>query len=175
MVIFLRGTNGAGKSTIVKRILRESEMTPVMIPNRRKPLLYRGIFQSSDLSVLGHYEITNGGIDTLGGVGTAIALSVQEAALERHVLLEGKNLQDRTIVRELCDRFSVNDVVFVHVAHDVDDCVKSVRRRGHSIKAETIYAIAERIERTSEELQGRQNYRLGREDAYQKVVALLRP
>lgn len=141
MIISLRGTNGAGKSTIVRKIMNLYEFEHHVYEEcRKKPLstmLRREHTFPFELMIPGHYEIANGGVDTLPSLDKAYSLI--EAAHEAgvHVLYEGKNMSDgpqRLIA--LHERGWPVTVVVIKI--DTDKAVASVRKRGHGIKAETV-------------------------------------
>jgi hypothetical protein len=153
MIISIRGTNGSGKSYIVHQILSECCHIKVEIryPGREKPTGYICKTRSgSALFVPGHYEIANGGVDTLPSLDKAYELiKVHALELGCDVLYEGKNMSDgpKRLI-ELCD-FGV-DVKVALIDHPVKDCVKSVRARGHKIKVETIEKLARKCAREIE-------------------------
>ena len=179
MIIALRGTNGAGKSTLVRAVMKfYDECIPKERPGRRRPLGYYCYTNREiprQLYIPGHYEIANGGIDTLGSLEDAYSLIAEANAAGYHVLFEGKNMQDGSSIDIATTLFTKEEITFVHVNHPVDDCIASVRQRGHSIKEETIRSIAARVEKNNEVLR-REHYAchsLSREDALAKVKELL--
>ena len=151
MIISLRGTNGSGKSTIVREIMRMYRAeVKIEYRGRRRPVGYIMLpkdFSETRLFVPGHYEIANGGIDTLPSLDYAYGLiRVHALELGSHVLYEGKNMSD-----------GVNGLVALHeeglevavawLREPVDLCVRSVRERGHKIKEETIRKLHDKCER----------------------------
>lgn len=83
LIISLRGANGSGKSTIVRAIMAQaSHRQEQRIPQRQKPIGYWCEFacradlpdtRPHALYVPGHYEIANGGVDTLRYLDDAYA------------------------------------------------------------------------------------------------------
>ncbi len=154
MIISLRGTNGCGKSTLVRGIMK---LFPVKIPivdttgHRRNPLGY--LLRSKDvdgfveLFIPGHYEIKNGGVDTLKSLDEAYSMIETYAKSGSHVLYEGKNMSDGP--RRLIDlRLRLKlDCRTILVSYPLEDCIRAVRERGHSIREQTI----ERLYRKSHE------------------------
>lgn len=67
MIINIRGTSGSGKSTLVRKIMAMYERRfPVRIPDRKQPIGYILTRQEGrTLGVLGHYETSCGGCDTI--------------------------------------------------------------------------------------------------------------
>lgn len=140
MIISLRGTSGSGKTTIVRKItmLYDGDGSPTYVDGRRKAYYTthtRG--PGRPLVVPGHYEIANGGIDTLGTLDEAYAIAREADARGADVLMEGKCISDGpphalNLWRE------GRDVRIVHVCVPIGKCVRSVRNRGHNISPESI-------------------------------------
>jgi predicted kinase len=138
MIIALHGTNGAGKSTLARTIMSEYETKePLMATGRRKPLGYNLTMEGiPDLFVPGHYEIANGGIDTIKSLDDVYYLIQLANTQGKNVLFEGKNMSNGSgrILRH-CLRTNTRIIL---IDHPVDECIASVRARGHTIKEETI-------------------------------------
>lgn len=140
MIISLRGTSGSGKSTLVRKItaLYESDGLPTYVDGRRKAWYtthVRG--HGAALVVPGHYEIANGGIDTLPSLDAAYEIA-ERAAREGHdVLMEGKNMSDGPPHALTLWRKGL-DVRIVHIHEPIGKCARSVARRGHNIALQTI-------------------------------------
>lgn len=148
MIISLRGTNGSGKSSLVREIMTLYH-TEVKIEyrGRRRPVGYVMLprdFSETRLFVPGHYEIANGGMDTLPSLEYAYDLiRVHALELGSHVLYEGKNMSDGT--QNLLDlRDQGLDVAVALIDEPLETCVASVRARGHRIKVETIEKLHRR-------------------------------
>lgn len=147
MIISLRGTNGAGKSTIVRKIMdMYAKRVPVMQEGRRKPLGYvcsgfryqrRGSKHLGSLFVPGHYEIANGGVDTLTSLDEAYTMIKRNANAGNHVLYEGKNMTDGPL-RLIDLKKQGYDTRAVLISYPLEDCVAAVRARGHSIREKSI-------------------------------------
>lgn len=144
MIINLKGTNGAGKSTVVRRIMRlYQDRMPIMVQGRLKPIGY--LLRQDGMTPLfipGHYEIANGGIDTIRDIDVAYDLIKTHDASGRHVLYEGKNMQDRS--RKISE-FHPEKIRIICIDHPVDECIKSVRERGHTIREDRIVDLAGKI------------------------------
>lgn len=147
MIINLRGTNGAGKSTIVRSIMElfgdRVRFAVPYDPPRRRPMGYEFPSGCRHLFVAGHYEIANGGVDTLPSLDATYSLIRQYDDRGYDVLFEGKNMSDSP--RRLIELLEEGrDARVVVVDHPLRECVASVRGRGHSISEKTIVKLHRR-------------------------------
>lgn len=151
MIISLRGTNGAGKSTIIRTLMKDfSDRVEIRYPGRRKPVGYQLSHGNVRLFVPGHYEIANGGIDTLSNIDEAYEMIINADKTGWNVIYEGKNLSDGV------SRFQslpTNDKLVIVLTHPVELCIHSVRERGHRIREETIRNIYEKTIRDVREFE----------------------
>lgn len=110
VIVNPRGTAGSGKTELVRRILAQygwrrgadpasaDGLVPVYREGRRKPLGYRLAHPlgGRPLAVVGHYEVTSGGCDTIraadGGLEEIIRRAADYAAGGHDVLIEGRLL-----------------------------------------------------------------------------------
>jgi hypothetical protein len=110
IIIDPRGTSGAGKTELARRVLarygwhRSAEhrsevgLEPIYRPGRSRPLIYRLRHPRGGrpLAVVGHYEVTSGGCDTIraadGGLEEIIRQAAGRAAAGHDVLIEGQRL-----------------------------------------------------------------------------------
>lgn len=142
MIISLRGTSGSGKSTLVRKItaLYGEGGLPIHVDGRRKAYytIHGRAYAGRALIVPGHYDIANGGIDTLETLDEAYQIAREADAEGRDVLMEGKNMSDGPPHALNLWRLERRDVRVVHILEPVWKCVQSVRKRGHSISEVTI-------------------------------------
>lgn len=141
MIISLRGTNGSGKSTIVREIMGlYPTAVQMQYPGRRKPggYLLRSLNGATPLHVPGHYEIANGGLDTLPSLDLAYQMIEQHHLLGMHVLYEGKNMSDGAKRVRALHRKYPDQVRVALIDESVRTCLTSVRERGHRIMSETV-------------------------------------
>lgn len=106
MIVNLRGTNGSGKSTAVRKFLaslpgskgwrwEDSKATdhPHLVAHhtegRKQPLYYTCEVGSFKFALLGHYETPCGGTDTLKSYDEIVDLSKKLHKKGYHVLFEG--------------------------------------------------------------------------------------
>jgi predicted ABC-type ATPase len=145
MIITLRGTNGAGKSTIVRRVMEKYDtITKVAYPDgygrKMRPMGYICSKDLKRLFVPGHYEIPNGGIDTLPSLDMAYDMVLKHHELGSDVLYEGKNFQDSP--RRIIEMAKAGlDIRVILVDLPVEACIAAVRHRGHNIKEATIRSL----------------------------------
>lgn len=153
MIISLRGTNGAGKSTIVKKIMKQyPTVRALMLPYRRKPAGYICEMGTARLFVPGHYEIDNGGIDTIGDLKTVYNLISSFHELGCNILYEGMNLSDSVAILIMM-HLSKIDVRVIFLDHPLSSCISSVRARGHKIREQTIVNIYKKCDNQFQRLQ----------------------
>jgi predicted kinase len=179
VIISLRGTNGAGKSTLVRAVVaRYAQHEDLTTPGRRRPVgrLWRRQGPGVGLFVLGHYEIANGGVDTLRSLDEAYEMIERYAAQGCDVLYEGKNMSDGP-ARLLQLHARGRDCHAVLLDLPLQRCVASVRARGHSIKESTIARLHAKSRRDCEAL-GRAGVHVlihdNRDGALESVLQLLR-
>ena len=143
MIISLRGTSGSGKSTLVRKItaLYATGGVPFFVDGRRKAYYTTWVRDPPTgraLVVPGHYDIANGGIDTLGSLDEAYDIAREADAKGHDVLMEGKNMSDGPPHALNLWKMEGRDVRVVHINEPLSKCIRSVRKRGHSIADETI-------------------------------------
>lgn len=178
MIISLRGTSGSGKSRIVHDIIRwyGAEVVLVSYPPeegaKQRPMGYLcgELGGRRRLFVPGHYEISNGGVDTLPTIGYAYDLIRKHHELGFDVLYEGKNMSDGwgRIVELKKDGIPVRAVL---LTTSLGDCVRSVRERGHAISETSIRKTHEKCLRDADQMRARgvSCFRLSREQALAEV------
>jgi hypothetical protein len=177
MIISLRGTNGAGKSTIVRAIMEHyPEIIRLQYPKemgkKLKPTGYicSGNNGTKKLFIPGHYEIPNGGIDTLPSLEYAYKLILKHHEFGADVLAEGKNMSDG-VQRIVAMHSKKLDVKVVFIDHPVQACIDAVRERGHSISISTIIKLADKCEKEYRTLTkiGVPCLALSREEAFDQI------
>ena len=101
VIVNPRGTSGSGKTELIRRLLsdygwgRGGQVEPVYRKGRARPIAcrLRHPLGGCPLAVLGHYEVTSGGCDTIrvadGGMDEAFRLADEYASDDHDVLLEG--------------------------------------------------------------------------------------
>jgi hypothetical protein len=176
MIITVRGPSGAGKSHLARVVMtRYPERVPQHSPGRRRPSSYLLRREGErELVVLGHYEIANGGTDTLGRLDEIYAEVRRHDDAGRNVMYEGKCMSDgATSVRALLAEG--RDVRILYLSTPVEECVASVRSRGHSIADRSIVRVALRCSREYEKLraEGARVEEADRQRGLERVLAWL--
>jgi hypothetical protein len=110
VIINPRGTSGSGKTELVRRILAHygwqrsagvegaGRLEPIYRAGRSRPFAYRleHPLGGRPLAVIGHYEVTSGGCDTIratdGGLEEIMRRAAEYAATGHDVLIEGQRL-----------------------------------------------------------------------------------
>lgn len=94
MILSVRGTSGAGKTTVAKMVLNEPGIyhspEPTYVERRKQPLYYtrEKIVEGRGIAILGHYESATGGCDTISGNGIPFQL-IRELHKFYDVFFEG--------------------------------------------------------------------------------------
>jgi hypothetical protein len=157
VIISVRGASGAGKSHLVRTVFAKYATGGSVLleypPNpRRRQLQYGAIHMRGDarLFVPGHYKIANGGVDTIGDLDMAYDLIAKHHAIGCDVLYEGMNMTDgpkRLVELKQRDGW---DCRVVLLDTSFDECVASVRERGHSISEKSIRKVYDKSYRDYE-------------------------
>ncbi len=157
MIISLRGTSGSGKSSLVRSITSHYEGggVPFYVDGRKNcyyTIWTRPGGKGPSLMVPGHYNIANGGIDTLKTLDEAYALAREFDDRGHDVLMEGKNMSDGTR-RLLALHAERRDARVVHLDVSPARCLESVRARGHDIALFSIRKTYEKCKRDMRKFQ----------------------
>lgn len=185
MIINIRGTNGSGKSTVVREVMRRcAAVIPAYKPGADRPYGYIGCQQRTPESwpdpifIVGHYGTACGGADTYPSIDAVYAAVHRERRY--HVLYEGMLVQDdvRRAV-ELKDEVGVDDLLVIALDVPIEQCLESIRARraeagnGTPVNPENTVSRAERLKRTMVRLKegGVQAEWHTRESALQRCIA----
>jgi len=182
VIISLRGTSGSGKSHVVHQILRSYEsVITIEYPNeegrksRPRGYVCRRPGQKAPLFVPGHYEIANGGLDTLPSLDYAYDLILKHHELGMSVLYEGKNMSDGwgRVVEMKRSGLSVKVIL---LSTPLRECVASVRARGHQIAETSIRKVYEKCKRDAQKMaaHGLACHQMTREQTLRQVRQWLR-
>jgi ABC-type glutathione transport system ATPase component len=129
VIISVRGPSGCGKSTLARAVMEQYDgETQIREDGRRRPigyLLHR--MTGRRLFVPGHYEINNGGADTISSLDRIYEM-IEQYARRHDVLYEGKTMTD-SAARALALVDAGHDVRVLHLTTPVAECARRVRRR----------------------------------------------
>lgn len=133
MIINLRGTSGAGKSTVVRRVMGLYDRHPYYIDGRRQPLGYACHPKEGaspdvrSLWVPGHYETPCGGCDTIKTVDQVYEIVRGAAERGYDVLYEGIMVQDD--VKRCVALNRERAVIVVRLTTPMSDCLAAIQAR----------------------------------------------
>jgi hypothetical protein len=160
VIINPRGTSGSGKTELVRRILAQygwrrsarfedaAGPEPIYREGRSRPLGYRleHPLGGRPLAVVGHYEVTSGGCDTIraadGGLDEIMRQAADYAATGHDVLIEGQRLSsDYERSAELARSHRLH---ILRLTTPLDQCARNLvwRRRA---RRDTWPAVAETV------------------------------
>lgn len=133
-IINIRGTNGSGKSTVVRKVMeRYPAVMPVFRSGRKRPIGYtckHPYPARNTLWVPGHYETACGGCDTITTV--ADAYEEVERGLEQgyDVLFEGIMSQDnQQYMLNWAAQPQSYKILVLGLTTDIKDCVVGINAR----------------------------------------------
>jgi hypothetical protein len=139
VIVNPRGTSGSGKTELVRRLLadygwgRDGHGEPIRRPGRARPMGYRLRHPRGGcpLAVLGYYEATSGGCDTIratdGGLDEAFRLADGYASDGHDVLLEGLLLSGEHARSAALAK--VHQLHVLRLSTPLDHCIRNVVRR----------------------------------------------
>jgi hypothetical protein len=131
MIISLRGTNGSGKSTVVRELMDAGKVSPIHgALGVRNPEAYRVLLPGvkQPLYVLGPYNVECGGCDRIIPYDLIIAL-IDKYAARGNVLFEGvivASVYGR--VGEQLERYRDRAVV-AYLPTTLEECIARVQKR----------------------------------------------
>jgi thymidylate kinase len=125
MIVQIRGTSGSGKTTVMRKVLERLNVCGHMTLNRRHPLYYHQHWPTV-VSILGSYENTCGGCDTIKGYDALMSLA-RERADAGHVLMEGLLLSEDT--KQTLLHLASRDLRVIFLNTPIETCLERVRGR----------------------------------------------
>lgn len=158
-IIQLRGPSGAGKTTVMRRVMAELG-TPIRVrpkddPTRRSPSLL--VWPQHGVAVIGHYDVLCGGCDTIKSRERPYDLARMAADSSMNVLLEGlfTTMEYHRTLALHTDGYERHDVF---IRPPMPECIRNVEARrvsqGKEIKEQKQMAeYYRRVARTLERLQ----------------------
>ena len=132
MIINLRGTNGSGKSTIVREVMGHLQMHPFFIEKRRRPIGYYST--EPKVWVVGHYETDCGGCDTITSLDNVYDEIHHAVAKGFNVLYEG--IMASGEYRRCAELHKTgHDIRVIALDVPIETCLESIqlRRAGRTV------------------------------------------
>lgn len=128
-VLQIRGTSGSGKTYVMRRIMDcVGDWQAEHIPGRKRPLLYQTLEGSEwgRLVVLGSYEATCGGCDTIGSARAVfdLVLDVQQRLNPNVTLCEGLLLSEDTKWSS-----QLQDLKIYYLSTPLECCLAQIKQR----------------------------------------------
>lgn len=131
MIVNVRGANGSGKSTCVRRVLDLHETREeIRVDGRARPLGYSCTSLRpgcEKLLIPGAYETPTGGCDTISSADLIYSMVLESARGGADVLFEGIVAQHNTT--RLLEIHREIPVLVIRLATTEDECVEGVRQR----------------------------------------------
>lgn len=132
----LRGTNGSGKTTVAREILKLSYAAPDPLtthPKAKKPSSYKGVLYEVPIVILGSYETTCGGCDTINNVGEVARLLKVYRDLPEHGLIFYEGLMISHMIGTVGGAVAEwgDDHIMGFLDTPVDECIARVVIRRH--------------------------------------------
>jgi hypothetical protein len=176
MIISLRGTSGSGKSHLVRAVTNHyARHRNVFTDGRSRPMYtIHGRNRNGGVLVTpGHYLIANGGVDTLPSLDEAYRIARWAAGCGHDVLMEGKNMSDGVKHAHALHADKI-DIRVVLLNTPVEECIASVRSRGHNISPASIEKTAAKVRRDFDKFECRK-FTGDRQQCLEKVTEWLGP
>lgn len=133
MIINVRGTNGSGKTTVVRRVLKQFPHEPLELRGRSKrPTRYRLQSGGQGTIILGSYEnLVTGGCDTLKPIDEIERLLRRSQLEADHVIFEGV-MVSRTFTRWASLANELGDFWWLFLNTPLETCIEGVISRRRS-------------------------------------------
>lgn len=133
MIIQIKGTSGAGKTTLVKRFMQSVNsfgFTEGYIEGRRQPLYYTlNQDNGKSIVILGHYEAPTGGCDNIKSIDQIFELVEDFHKLGCHVIFERLMItNDRNRIEALSNKYP-GAVKLLCLNTPLEECKRSIEQR----------------------------------------------
>jgi hypothetical protein len=149
-VVNLRGANGSGKSTIVKKFLATGfkELHGMIGPRRPEAYEVRLAKLREPLFVLGPYETSTGGVDALGAPLIDFLYMLEKYAKRGHVLFESVIISTTfgAVGAWMVDH--KDDVIVAYLDTPLDECLKAITARGALVGTTNVAEKVKSVSRT---------------------------
>ena len=135
-IVAIKGTNGSGKSTVVRSLLEHLGRQSILRVNS-KEAGYRCRYQDGSLFILGKYKTACGGLDSsfsYGGAADDLLLCIDKLAPRGHVCCEGV-IAITSYGHKRMTRFADklkrkgHRMIFANIDTPVELCIERVEQR----------------------------------------------
>lgn len=130
-VVNLRGANGSGKSTIVKKFLAKGYDECYGMLGPRRPEAYRVVAPNKEwLYVLGPYQTATGGVDALGAPLIEFLYMLEKYSKKGHVLFESVVISTTfgAVGAWMADH--KDNVIVAYLDTSYEECIRALSQRG---------------------------------------------
>ncbi len=131
MIISVRGTNGSGKSTVVRGLMERGAAKPifgVLGPSRPEAYKLLLAFVAEPVFVIGPYVSETGGCDSVHPFKLIIEL-LNKYSKQGHIVFEGMMISDTYgRIGVLLERWGLQ-AVFAFLPTPLDECIRRVEQR----------------------------------------------
>jgi len=135
-VVAIKGTNGSGKSTVVRALLDRLGKQSILRVNS-KEAGYRCRYEDGSLFVLGKYKTACGGLDSsfsYSGAADDLMLCIDKLAAQGHVVCEGViaiTSYGHNRMTRFADKLKRKGhrMIFAHIDTPAEMCIERVRQR----------------------------------------------
>lgn len=133
MIIFIVGGHGSGKSTLIRKLVKDGTEDWIIKDRRASGYLIR-----DKTYVVGDYnkKFRNGGADGVRPLAQLAKLVETRARKQMTVVLEG--IGQAGIQRHIVPLIRKYGGAVLHITTDVKDCYKGVHDRGHTLSMEGV-------------------------------------
>lgn len=130
MIVFVIGGHGSGKTTAVRSVMQG--LVPISVSGRKYPIGY----ESDKLFVVGHYEIKNGGADTVRPLSLLQKTIDKHAKAGRKVVVDG--IGQAGIDKYMVPLMRKHGGLVLYIETDVKDCERGIKDRGHKLSRDGV-------------------------------------
>jgi hypothetical protein len=123
MILNIRGTSGAGKTTLVRKLVNIKSADKVYKDGRRNPICY----QSDNTILLGSYESECGGCDTIHSLGEIFELVDFYAKNGYNVVMEGLLLSEE--VKRTIALATIYKAKIIVLDTSLEKCLSQINER----------------------------------------------
>jgi hypothetical protein len=174
----VRGTNGSGKTTIVKKFLKFPNTELFGVLGVKRPEAYKVTLGQAlkPLFVIGSYQSATGGVDALPLSATELVGLLIKYQKQGHILFEGVVIS--TYYGAVGDWLAAHrqDALVVFLNTSLDKCLESiVLRSGETSRTANVAAKIKSIESVHKRMieAGIPTLTVNRDEAFQKIKAYI--